>query len=201
MSAGKFVRYEQGTLTLHGNNISSLALDHLRNHVVNQTMLVPDAGLFEFRSVLRLVDLLEDVLEAPIIGLENGVLGAHVQRVLLVQRKLEAGLCKTRDTLVRVVLCLRNTSVLELEHLNLFWLAAFGGEDHLEGTGTLDDPVLGAVLVAECVTSDDNGLGPAWDETGNAGDDNWFSEDCTAAVSKLAQPLAQLWYGLPTGGS
>lgn len=40
-------------------------------------------------------DLLEDVLEPPVVGLEDGVLGAHVERPLLLDGILEAAVCKT----------------------------------------------------------------------------------------------------------
>jgi ferredoxin-fold anticodon binding domain-containing protein len=81
--------------TLHGNDIATLALDHLSNHVVNQTMLVPDTSSFEVLLVLRLVNLLEYILELSIVGLEDGVLGAHVQRQLLVDGHLEGSVGET----------------------------------------------------------------------------------------------------------
>jgi hypothetical protein len=75
--------------TLHGNNVATLALDHLGDHVVNQTVLIPDVGGFKILLVLTVVDSLEDVLELSVVGLENGVLGAHVQGHLLIERHLE----------------------------------------------------------------------------------------------------------------
>ena len=50
---------------------------HLGDHVVNEAVLVPDAQLLELLLVaLRLIDLLEDLQEAPVIALEDGVLRA-----------------------------------------------------------------------------------------------------------------------------
>lgn len=51
--------------------------------------------------VLLLEDLLEDVLEAPVVGLEDGVLGAHVQRPLLLDGILEAAVSKSTDGLCK----------------------------------------------------------------------------------------------------
>ena len=44
-------------------------------------MLVGDAGLLEGVGELRVEDLLEEVLEAAVIGLEDRVLGREVDRV------------------------------------------------------------------------------------------------------------------------
>jgi len=141
-------------------------------------VLVPDLLGLEVLLVGGVVDLLEDVLEAAIVLLENRVLGAHVQRQALAQGKLEAGMGEARDGLVGVVLCLgHSSSVLELEDLDLLGLASLGGEDHLERTVAWDDGVLGTVLVTEGVTADDDGLLPSWHETGDSGDDNRLSED------------------------
>ena len=50
-------------------------------------------------QVLRLKDFFEDVLEPPIVSLENGVLGAHVERPLLLDSILEAAVGKSSDGL------------------------------------------------------------------------------------------------------
>lgn len=126
-------------------------------------MLIPDALLLELLLIGGLVDLLEDVLEAAIILLQDGVLGAHVQGERLAQRELETGMGKSGDGLVGVILCLRNTaSVLEFENLNFLRFATFGGEDQLQSAIALEDKVLGSVLVTEGVTTDNDGLLPAW---------------------------------------
>lgn len=168
-------------LTLESHDVAARALDHLGDHVVNQTVLVPDALGLELGLVLGVVNLLEDVLEAAVVLLKNGVLGAHVQRQLLVQGQLERGVGETGDGFVSVVLGLGNTAaLLELEDLNLLGLAALGGEDHAQLARAGDDEVLGAVLVAKGVTADDDGLLPAGDETGDTGDDDGLAEDGAA---------------------
>lgn len=49
--------------------------------------------------ILLLKDVLEDVFEAAIIGLEDGVLGAHVERPPLLDRILKAAMSKATDGL------------------------------------------------------------------------------------------------------
>jgi hypothetical protein len=175
--------------TLHGNNVATLTLDHLRDHVVNQTVLVPDLGRLKFLPVLCLVNLLEDVLEPSVIGLQDGVLGAHVQRQLLVERKFKRRVCKAANRLGGVVLGLGDTAlggeVVDLDDLGL---AALGSEDHLQCALAVDDTILGAVLVAECVAADDDRLLPAGDEAGNGGDNDGGTEDGSSAVPVLAFP-------------
>lgn len=46
---------------------------------------------------LLLKDVFEDVFEAPVVGLQDGVLGAHVQRPLLLDGILEAAVSKSTD--------------------------------------------------------------------------------------------------------
>lgn len=167
----------QDELTLQGHNEPTLALDHLSNHVVNETMLVPDALGVKLLLVGRLVDLLEDILEAAIVLLQNGVLGAHVQRQTLHQGHLEAGVSEATDGIIGVVLGLGNTAAGEVIDLDGLRLTVLRGVDELELTGPRNDNVGSTVLVTEGVTTNDDGLVPAGDETRNTGNDNWFTED------------------------
>ena len=53
----------------------------LRDHVVDEAVLVPDAGGLVLSAVaLALVHVLEDLQEAPVVLLQDRVLGAQVQR-------------------------------------------------------------------------------------------------------------------------
>lgn len=144
-------------------------------------MLVPNLLGLKFGLVGGVVDFLENVLEAAVVLLKDGVLGAHVERVALVEGELEGGVGEAGDGLVGVVLGLGDAAArLEVKDLNLLGLAAFGGVDHGELAGAGDDAVLGAVLVAKGVAADDDGLLPAGDEAGDSGDDDGLTEDGTA---------------------
>lgn len=173
---------KQERLTLHGNDVATLALDHLGDHVVNQTVLIPDLLRLELLLVLLVVDLLEDVLEAAIVLLQDSVLGAHVERQTLEEGQLEGSVSKSTDGLISVVLDLGNTRALEVIDLNALGLAARRSEDQLQLTGTRDQAVGGTVLITESVTTDDDGLRPARDETGNTGNDNGLTEDGSTAI-------------------
>lgn len=97
------IRLHVSVVVLARPDESSGGLDGLRDHVVDQTMFVVDPGFFEFglvlavwlgkgtlskgrrrergegegRKYVRFVDLLEDVLEAAVVLLEDGVLRRH----------------------------------------------------------------------------------------------------------------------------
>lgn len=156
------------------------------DHVVDETVLVPDALGVKLLLVVLLEDLLEDVLEAAIVLLKDGVFGAHVEGQTLEKGDLEAGVGEAADGLIGVVLSLGNTTARVVEDLDGLGLTTLGGVDQLELTGARDDPVGGTVLVTEGVTADNDGLGPARDETGDGGNDDGLTEDGTAAglVSK-----------------
>ena len=166
--------------TLQGHDETTLALDHLSNHVVNEIVLIPDALGFKVLPVVLLEDLLEEVLETAILLLENGVLGAHVQRQLLHESNLEAGVHKAMDQFICFVLQQTNTTAREVVDCDCLWLAVLGSEDQLQLTGAGDDPVLSPVLITKGVTANDNRLGPARHQTRDAGDDNGFTEDFAA---------------------
>lgn len=114
-------------VVLAGPDEAAVRLHGLRHHVVDQTVLVPDSLGLEPGLVfpattggrgqrgahsrwqragvkgVSLVDVLEDVLEAAVVLLEDGVLGAQVQRPAFGQRHLEGAVRKVSDGLVRVV--------------------------------------------------------------------------------------------------
>ena len=143
-------------------------------------MLVPDLLGLEVLLVLLLVDLLEDVLEATIVLLEDSVLGAHVEGKTLAEGHLEGGVGEASDGIIGVVLALSDTTTLEVVDLEVLRLTTGRGEDQLELTSAGDDTVLGTVLVTEGVTANNNRLGPARDQAGNAGNDNGLTEHGTA---------------------
>jgi hypothetical protein len=89
-------------VVLAGPHEATLALESIGNHVIDQAMLVPDASLLVLWLVLGLVDLLEDVLEATVVRLQDGVLGRKVHGPLLVQRVLEAAVRKVTDRLQQI---------------------------------------------------------------------------------------------------
>ena len=135
---------------------------------------------------MLLVDLLEDVLEAAIVLLQDGVLGAHVQGQPLSSASLKEAWAKPAMDSSVLYWVWATPPPLEVVDLDLLGLAALGGEDHLEVARARDDAVLGTVLVTEGVTADDDGLLPARDEAGNAGNDNGLAEDGTTAADVLA---------------
>jgi len=168
-------------VVLQSHDETTLGLDHLSDHVVDETVLVPDALGIEVLLVILVEDLLEDILEAAVVALQDGVLGAHVEGKTLHECHLERGVGEAGDGLISVVLALSDTAALEVVDLDALGLTAVSGSvDQLELTGARDDTVLGTVLVTEGVTTDNNGLVPARHKARDAGDDDGLTEDGTA---------------------
>ena len=87
-------------------------------------------------------------------------------------------MCEFLNALIGVVHCEANPSLaLEVIHLHPFLLATLAFEDDFEGAWLVYYEISGLVLIAKCMSSDDNGVFPARDESGNIFDDDWFSKD------------------------
>ena len=177
---GDNVRLNVTVVVFRGPHEATVALDGLSNHVINETVLVPDSELLELGLVLSIVELLEDVLELSIVRLENGILGAHVQRQLLADGDAEARVGEADDRLSRVVHGKRHTTVLGvLKHLVRLLLVArvIGLVSDGELATVRHGEVHAAVLVTERVAANADGLGPAGDRARNALEDNGLAEN------------------------
>jgi len=78
---------------------STFRLEHVGNHIIDQSVFVPDAVGFEFSLVGFVVDLSKDVLESSVVLLEDSVLGRQVERVLSVEGILERSMSEFSDGL------------------------------------------------------------------------------------------------------
>ncbi len=168
-------------VVLAGPDHAAGGLESLSDLIIDETVLVPDAGSLELGLVLSLVDGLEGVLEKTIVLLEDGVLSGEVERPLLHEGVLEARVGETADRIHSVVHG-QATATLggEVKDLPLGGLAAIrGSEADFELAGLLGDEVGGLVLVTEGMATNHNGLGPARDETRNVLHHNGLTEDGT----------------------
>ena len=67
------------------------------DHVVDQAVLVGELALLELVLELGVEHLLEQVLEAAVVGLEDGVLGRQVDRIVAVEPVVEGGARELAD--------------------------------------------------------------------------------------------------------
>jgi hypothetical protein len=109
-------------VVLAGPDETSVGLDGEGDEIVNETMLVPDTELLELGLVGALKDLFEDVLEATVVLLQDGVLGREEERELTADSVVEGGMGEFVDRGVSVVHAEHNTCTLELEHLHVHWV-------------------------------------------------------------------------------
>ena len=167
-------------VVLAGPHHTTITLDDLGDGIVDEAVLVPETLCLKVLLVLALVDLLEDVLELAVVGLEDSVLGGEDHGVARSKGHLEACVSEASDGLGGVVHAHTDSATLgEVEDVKV--LSGLGRVLGLEGHGELalgrSDKVLASVLVTESVSSDDDGLGPARNGTGNVVDDDRLTED------------------------
>ena len=155
-------------------------LDGRGHHVVDQTVLIGQAGGLEPVGVFGVEDLLEDVLEAAVVGFQDRVLGRQIDRIVARQAVAERGVGKITDRVVKVVHAHGDTRGREVEDIVVQFFAI--GADPLHGqlAGPGHQEVGGLVLVAKGVTADDDGLGPARNQTGHVLADDRLTEDHAA---------------------
>ena len=121
---------------------------------------------------------MEDVLEATVIGLENRVLRRKVDGELAGEPVVERRACKRVNAVVEVVHAHRDTGTGSLKNLELHRRAAVGRRElHCQGAGAVKREIGGAVLVTECVTTNDDRLVPAGNETRDVRNDDGLAED------------------------
>ena len=172
------IRLDITVVVLAGPDEATAGLDGIGDHIVDETVLVPETSGLELLLVVGLVDLLEDVLEATVVSLEDSVLGGQVAGVVASESVLHARVGEASDGLVSVVHAHEDTSALEVEHLELGGVASVSrGEGHGELAGSLGAEIGGSVLITEGVSANNDGLGPAWHESGDVLDDDGLTED------------------------
>ena len=82
---------------------ATIRLNHVGNHIIDQTMLIPDFLFFEFFHVIFLVNSLKSVLKSSVIFFQDCVLGCHVEGVFPLKGKFEATMGKFLDAFICVV--------------------------------------------------------------------------------------------------
>lgn len=161
-------------------DIPSFGFDHICDHIIDKSVLIPDLLSFEIFLIFLFVYFLEDILESTIILLQNGILSGQIQRILSLKCKLEAAVSKAVDTFISVVHAHTDTSssfvVIDF-HFLFCSIIAF--EQDLKFAWLINNEIGGFVLVSESMTSDYDWFFPAWDKSRNILDDNRLTENST----------------------
>ncbi len=143
-------------------------------------MLVPDLGGFVLLFELGIINFLEDVLEAPVIDLQNGVLGREVAGNAAAKRVVERGAGKVADGLVKVVHAHGDARCRGVKHLVLDFGAVVADELHRQFAFAGEFEIGGAVLIAKCVTANDDRLGPSGNKARHVLADDRLAENDAA---------------------
>ena len=146
-----------------------------------------DALLLELGFELFLIDLLEDVLEAAVIGLEDGVLGRKVDRPAQVQPVVERGAGEIGDAVIQVVHAHEHARRRGGIDIAFNRGAVIAHEFHRQLARARKTEVGGAVLVTKGMAAHDDGLGPARHKARHvAADDRLAKDDAAQNVADRA---------------
>src|SRR6266481_1924479 len=124
-------------------------------------MLVEYFLLLELGLELLLVDLVENVLEAAVVDLDDRVLGRQIDRIAARQPEIERGAGKVADRIVEIVHRHGDAAARKVEHLPLDLLAILTHEAQRQLALARYLEIGRPVLVPVGMAADDDGLGPA----------------------------------------
>jgi len=149
-------------------NKASLALEHLSDEIIDESVLVVNASGDEFFLVVSLIDILKDFHEEAVIFLQDRVFSGEFEGHATVEGVSHAGACKGFDRFVCVEHANVAASVFKVHDLLRNDITAIiGSECDVDFASFGHDVVLAPVLVTESVSSDNDRLGPAgyksWD--------------------------------------
>ena len=144
----------------------STGLDCLGNHIINKSVLVVNSDSLHLVLVLLLVNSLESILEKSIVLLQDRVFRRELEWKFSVDGVLHTGVHEGFDGLLGVEHAHVGSFALEVVELLLDWSAAVVGDKLNVGLSWLvDNLVLASVLVTISVSTNDNGLSPAWHQS------------------------------------
>jgi hypothetical protein len=177
------IRLDITIVVLASPDETTFRLEHICDHIIDQSVFVPDTVGFEFSLVGFGIDLGKDVLESSVVLLEDSVLGRQVEGILSVDGILERSMSEFLDGIISIVHTEANTTARIVEDfVFLRGTSVFGSEGDFVFTRSVNNEISGSVLITVSVSADNDGLSPSGDELGDVLADDGFSEDSTVEV-------------------
>ncbi len=143
-------------------------------------MFVPDARFFEFLFEFRLENLLEDILEAAVIGFENGVFGREIDGPAQIQAVIERGAGEVIDGFIQVEHRHGHARIGGIEDFFFDDCAVFAFIFQRDFACRGEGEIGCAILIAIGMAAHHNRFGPARHKAGDVLADDWLAEDHTA---------------------
>ena len=159
-------------------------------------MFINDTSFPILRLEIIDIDFFEQILEAAIIGLEDGVLGRQIHRPLAGKTIVEAGLGEIADRIIQVVHAHGDTGRWVIEDFMFYRFAAVLADPfHHQLAGAGNQEIGGAILIAKGVAADDDRIGPTRNQPWHGFDDDRFAKHHAAenvadgAIGRFPHPL------------
>jgi len=102
-SLGNDIRLDISIVVLASPDETSFGLNSVSNHIINESVLVPESLLLELLLVVLIINFLEDILKSSIILLEDSILGGKVAWIVSVESIGHGCMSKSGDGLICVV--------------------------------------------------------------------------------------------------
>jgi len=177
------IRLNITIVVLTGPQKSTARFDSISNHIIDESMLIPESSSIELCFIVSIVNFLEDIFESTIVFLHNSVLGGQVAWVVSDQRIFEAFVGKSSNRFVSIVHSHKNTWAFKVVNLESLCLGTiFWSENNLEFTWSINNGVSSSVLITESMSSDNDWLGPSWNKLWNILAEDWFSENSSSKI-------------------
>merc|ERR550534_887726 len=123
MTLGNNIRLNIPIVIFASPDESTIRFQHLSNHVINKSVLIPSSKSIKVFFVVCFKDVLENVLKSSIISLHDCVFSTHVQRPFLFDSHLHGTMGEISDGLISVVHGHGNTTTSDVimdMHINWF---------------------------------------------------------------------------------
>ena len=148
------------------------------HHVIDQAMFISDACFFEFCRKFTFENLFEQVFKPAVIGLQNSVFGAQIDRPAAGEAIIHTGAGEIANAIVQVIHGHGDPRTGEVKHFPLDGLTAvFWLKFYRQFAGTGDPEVRGPILVTKSMTPDHNRMGPARHQPRHVGTEDRFPEN------------------------
>lgn len=158
---------------------SSFRFNHISNHIVYKSMLIPDLFLLELFLILLIIYFLKNIFEFSIIFFKNCIFCCQIKWILSLKSKLKATMSKLFNAFISIIHCQSNSTFsLKLinEHSTLFSIFSF--KNYFKSSRLINFKICGFVLISKSMSSNNNWFFPTRNQSWNVANYDRLSKNC-----------------------